>query len=214
MAKYDSIIFDLDGTLWNASIACAKGWNAALAKHGRNDIVISPQDMKLVAGKPFMDCVRTLIPGISAEFHADLIEAIDSGEKNTVEAEGGIAFEGVIDGIRDLAEWCPLFLVSNCQDWYLAAFWKHIAVASFFRASDCHGRSGVSKAEMIRSMATEYELLSPIYIGDTEGDERASRSAEVGFGHVEYGFGKARSPDVKFQSFSAIVDWYARQTTA
>lgn len=209
MVKYDSIIFDLDGTLWDASEACAKGWNAALAAHGRNDVVISSQDMKTVAGIPFPDCVRALIPDVSVESNGMLFEAIDSGEKSTVEVEGGVAFEGVVEGVKDLADRWPLFLVSNCQDWYLAAFWKHLAVESCFRASDCYGSSGVSKAEMIRAMVANYELLSPIYIGDTEGDEQASRSAEVGFGHVEYGFGDARSPDVKFESFGAIVDWFA-----
>ena len=114
-------------------------------------------------------------------------------------------------GTKALADRYPLFLISNCQDWYLAAFWKHIPVERYFRSSDCHGSSGVSKAEMIIDTVAKNGLQSPIYIGDTEWDERASESAEVGFGYAEYGFGEARNPDLRFQSFAAIVKWFAGQ---
>jgi len=34
MAGFDSIIFDLDGTLWDTSEACVVGWNNVLARNG------------------------------------------------------------------------------------------------------------------------------------------------------------------------------------
>jgi phosphoglycolate phosphatase len=34
LKQADSIIFDLDGTLWDAAEACAKAWNEALKQMG------------------------------------------------------------------------------------------------------------------------------------------------------------------------------------
>jgi phosphoglycolate phosphatase-like HAD superfamily hydrolase len=50
----DSIIFDLDGTLWSACEASAKGWTAALQELGY-DQTITPSDIGSVTGMPFDD---------------------------------------------------------------------------------------------------------------------------------------------------------------
>lgn len=210
MNEHESIIFDMDGTLWNASESSAKGWNAALASYGLSGIVITPRHMESVAGLPLNECVRALITDESAASDPHLLETIDAHEKITVEDAGGTPFEGVVEGIEALAARYPLFLVSNCQDWYLAAFWRHVPVERFFRASLCHGATGASKAEMIGRTVDAHRLRNSIYIGDTDGDERAARAAGIGFGFAEYGFGKARRPDLRFRSFSHIVDWFAK----
>ncbi|PCJ42544.1 MAG: hypothetical protein COA71_03260 [SAR86 cluster bacterium] len=207
MNRYDSIIFDLDGTLWNASSASAKGWNSGLASFGFNNIAISPQDMDAVSGKPFLECVEALLSKYSVSLDEKLINAMNAHEKVFIEGEGGDLYEGVIGGLKTLSKTCPLFLISNCQDWYLDAFWKHFSVKSYFQSSDCNGRAGVLKAEMIASMVNKYELNKPIYIGDTKGDEQASEAARVDFGFAEYGFGKAENPTVRFKSFRSIIDW-------
>jgi beta-phosphoglucomutase-like phosphatase (HAD superfamily) len=51
---YDAIIFDVDGTLWNASQASAEGWNRGLAKLGC-DRTITARDVERVPRRPFED---------------------------------------------------------------------------------------------------------------------------------------------------------------
>ncbi len=113
MAKYDSIIFDLDGTLWNASKASTSGWNAALKSYGLHDTVISEQDMESVTGRPFLDCAKMLLPDVLVTENEELVEAISLNEKVAVESVGGIAYESVIDSIENLAKRYPLFLVAT-----------------------------------------------------------------------------------------------------
>ncbi len=214
VAKYDSIIFDLDGTLWNASKASTSGWNAALKSYGLHDIVISEQDMESVTGRPFLDCAKMLLPDVLITENEELVEAINSNEKIAVESEGGIAYEGVIDRVETLAKIYPLFLVSNCQDWYLNAFWNLIPIGDFFRSSNCYGRSRISKAEMIGDIVDEFGLCKSIYIGDTEGDKQASELAGIDFGYVAYGFGKVEDPTLKFRTFGELVDWFTNSSAA
>jgi phosphoglycolate phosphatase len=50
METYDSIIFDLDGTLWDASEACANAWNIALL----TGLSVKPDDIRGVSGLLFL----------------------------------------------------------------------------------------------------------------------------------------------------------------
>jgi len=205
--RYDAIIFDLDGTLWDASQASSKGWNAALKTYG---IVpsVSPDDIRRVSGKPFAACVETVFSHSLVADTAQVVRALESSERSCVEADGGGAYEGVLDGIQLLASHYSLFLVSNCQHWYLESFWKHVPLQRFFMGWDCHGRCGASKAEMIKGIVHGHEFGEPIYIGDTAGDQQASDAAGVDFGYASYGFGCTVDPTVTFASFGGLVAWF------
>ena len=208
VARYDAIIFDLDGTLWDASESSAMGWEAGLRSADMRDLRISSRDIQSVSGQPFPDCVATLLPGLSLPEHEGLVDAIDANERLVVESQGGVAYEGVVAGMGVLAERYPLFLVSNCQEWYLAAFWKHVPIERFFRATDCFGKSGVQKAQMIMGTVARYGLRRPIYVGDTEGDRQAAEAAKVDFGYAAYGFGDVRHSAVEFATFENLVQWF------
>lgn len=208
MSKYDTILFDLDGTLWDASIASASGWNSALKALDISEVNVSPQDIRKVSGKTFIECIKALFSDISAIDSTDLIQAIDSYEKSSVVACGGKLYPGVTEGLKYLASHYELFLASNCQDWYLDAFWKHASVIELFRASDCHGKSGIPKSEMIERIIKQFACEDPIYVGDTSGDEKAAYSAKVDFAFVTYGFGEATNPNAVFQSFEDLIAWF------
>lgn len=70
--NHDAIVFDIDGTLWNACSASAKGWNAGLAKLGI-DKQVSPEHIERVAGYPFETCVDLILPGIR-DFNGQCVE--------------------------------------------------------------------------------------------------------------------------------------------
>lgn len=204
MNYYDAIIFDLDGTLWDASEASAVGWNKALAQFGHT---VSASDIQSVSGKPLEECVRTLLPTASGALHTDALAMIDEYERSSIEEHGGRTYEGVAQGLAGLAEYYRLFLVSNCQQWYLECFWKHSKSQIFFAGWDCHGVSRQPKASMIKGTAGTHNLQRAIYVGDTASDELAARVAEVDFGYAAYGFGKADAANIVFNSFSELVAW-------
>ena len=49
--EFDSIIFDLDGTLWNCSENCTKAWNIVLDSMPEIGIHLETEDLRSVMGK-------------------------------------------------------------------------------------------------------------------------------------------------------------------
>jgi len=208
MKKYDAIIFDLDGTLWDASNATAAGWNVALVDQGLSELQITADQVRGISGLPFDECIIRLFGHVDQVDSRKLTAVIDVEEKRVVEAMGGTLFEGVKRGIEALAKEYQLFLVSNCQNWYLESFWAHSGIKKFFQGEDCFGLSGKPKAEMIKRISDQYSLKQSIYIGDTHWDQQAAHTAGVDYVQVNYGFGQAIKPEFSFSNFTQLVSWF------
>lgn len=72
--RYDSILFDLDGTLWDSTDAVAASWEEALA--GVPDIEGPPTRAQLegVMGMTAEDLMAKLYPHLSKERHMELFD--------------------------------------------------------------------------------------------------------------------------------------------
>jgi phosphoglycolate phosphatase len=208
--RHDGIIFDLDGTLWDGAETAAKGWGLALQSCGVRGVEVSADDIRSVAGQPFEVCVRTLFPGLPDSSGAEFLHALDAGERALFEAHGGRIFPGVAEGMELLSADHDLFIVSNCQQWYLECFWMQYSLRRHFASWDCHGASGAPKSEMIERIVDRYGVMNPIYIGDTEGDRQAADAAGVDFGYASFGFGRVAAPAPAFASFGELVAWFGR----
>ncbi|NCC43201.1 MAG: HAD family hydrolase [Clostridia bacterium] len=88
-----------------------------------------------------------------------------------------------------------LFIVSNCQAGYIEVFLKSSGFGQYFEGHLCPGDTGNAKADNIRQIIRDYKLASPVYVGDTDGDHRATKSAGIPFVFAAYGFGSVCSPD-------------------
>lgn len=110
--KYDSIIFDLDGTLWNTLSSCTDGWNDGLKSLGIPKS-ITTNDLKSVVGNPWNICAEMLFP-VFAKYFNNLFETLDFYEQKAIKAAGGHFYDGMIDSIGTLSKIYKLFLVSNC----------------------------------------------------------------------------------------------------
>jgi phosphoglycolate phosphatase len=203
---YDALIFDLDGTLWDAAVASTQGWNLALAEMGVSSRV-TVDGIRSVSGNPFARCVEILLPGLCPLPEATL-RFLEDHERTGIETLAGVLYEGVSDGLRELAAAYPLFLVSNCPDWYLGEFFRVTGLGECFTGWDCHGSSGIGKSGMLLDMRERYRLAHAVYVGDTRGDQEATREAGMEFGFVCYGFGEASLPSLSFGSFSELVEHF------
>jgi phosphoglycolate phosphatase len=201
--KFDAIIFDIDGTLWDATNASARGWNNA-TKSLDIDKKITEKDIKKVIGAPFDICVEYTYPGLQKK-HPTLIEALNKHELDVIKKEGGDCYLGVKEGLEKLAKHYAIYLVSNCQGWYLSSFLEHCDIAQFISGMDCNGLSGLPKDQMLTRMKEKYAMEHPVYIGDTKGDESSAKKANMDFIHVSYGFGEADHYIAQCGSFDEIL---------
>lgn len=202
----DVLIFDLDGTLWDAAAASAEGWNAATARlraSGR----VTTEAIRAVAGKPTAECFRILLPEL-CPMAAEVAQVFDDCEREAVERLGGALYPGVPQGLSRLAARYRLFLVSNCLDWYLDVFFRVSGLRPCFTGWDCHGLSAEEKPTMIRRIVAGHSLSHPLYVGDTRGDQEAARQAGIGFVFARYGFGEATGDPLAFDSFPELAAYF------
>jgi phosphoglycolate phosphatase len=207
---FDAIIFDLDGTLWDASAVSAAAWDEAFSQLGLQHR-ITAQDVRRVSGLPFETCVATLCPEPSDVSMEALIRILDGVEKLAFQRTGGRLYDEVSQGIRLLASQYPLFIVSNCQTWYLESFLDVTGLRDCFRDYESHGRTGQPKSENIAAVVRRNGLENPVYIGDTAGDQAAAADSGVAFIHARYGFGRVEEPCRSFSSFAELTAYFTTQ---
>ena len=59
---YDSFIFDLDGTLWNATANVTKAWNVAVSKSRPNTPPLTEKDVTKIMGLTEKEIPKVLFP--------------------------------------------------------------------------------------------------------------------------------------------------------
>ena len=209
--SYDSIIFDLDGTLWDCAAASAAAANASYAEVGiakRVDVDF----IRSIAGKPVTECDEILLEDVPDAIQAQVARAFEVRELSEIEKTAESALlPGVRAGILSLYHKFPLFVVSNCSVPYLAAFQNYTSVGKLFTDCECYGRTYRPKGENIRDVILRNALKTPCYVGDTNGDEQAANLAQVPFFHAAYGFGTLNRPVQAFQSFTELTDFFLKK---
>jgi phosphoglycolate phosphatase len=201
----DAIIFDIDGTLWNACKATAKGLTMGLTKLGI-DKEITTSQVQEVAGNSFEKCMEILLPGLTAKYPT-LINTLHEYEIKNLKSEGGIFYDDVIEGIKRLAASHKIFIVSNCKEPYMELFLNFSKFKPILTGFDCNGMSGLPKNEMLTKMKKDYSLNNPVYIGDTDLDETSAKLANMDFIYAAYGFGKAVNNPLSFNSFTSLLEY-------
>jgi phosphoglycolate phosphatase len=183
--SFEAVGFDLDGTLWDASITSAEAGTKALAELGYENVTISPSDVRSVSGLPFVECAKSLLPQVPTNDFDRIVLGLDAAERELISNKGGRVFDDVFEELEELSHHRKLFLISNCQQWYLHSFLELNDCAKFFVGWACYGFPHESKSENLVYLKSKHALQNPLYIGDTRGDEEAARKASFAFGHVD-----------------------------
>ena len=203
----DSVVFDLDGTLWDTCATCAVGWNNVLRRHGIAFREITAEDIRGIMGLPHNECVRQIFGGLPEHQLALLTTETASEDNRLVAKMGGALYSGVEDGVARLSRRLPLFIVSNCQAGYIETFLGGNGMAKHFRDFECWGNTGLTKAGNLKRIVDRNALGSPVLVGDAPGDQSAAREGGVPFVYVDWGFGECHGADHRFSSFAALTEW-------
>lgn len=200
---FDSIIFDLDGTLWDSAGVVSGAWSEVLADYG---ISISVDDVKKVMGLQFQQIRRILIPQIPEEESIQIMNRCCQYECEKIREAGGNLFPGVLNTLGTLAMETPLFIVSNCQEGYIEAFLDFYGIRSNFQDYQFAGTVGRSKGENIKLITGRNGLKRPAYVGDTQTDADAAAEAGIPFIYAAYGFGSVKAYDMKIERINDLLE--------
>ena len=206
----DSLIFDMDGTLWDALDTYMRVWNAYLAVNDL-DIRLSRSEMQSWMGLEEGEFLERILPELSPVERKERYQEVVRLGYEMVPVYGGKIYEGVLEGLRLLSTRYPLFIVSNCPKDLIRHFMQFAQIDDLVTDSLAHGQNYRPKHENIRFLIKKHHLKLPIYIGDTQGDARQSQLAGIPFVYMEYGFGNAISYDQKFSRFADFTDYYMNQ---
>ena len=120
-----SIIFDLDGTLWDSTGCVCAIWNRVLNKYEDISLTITQEIVSKMMGKTMNEIGKTLFPNLTEERRQQIIADFGNEEVNYLSRKGAVLYEGLEETLKILSLDYNLYIVSNCQDGYERLFYMH-----------------------------------------------------------------------------------------
>lgn len=201
----DSIIFDVDGTLWDSRAVIAKAWNQVIKEHSKLKIEVSKEMLTPLFGKPIEEITDAILPNVPEEKKRKLESILVRYENEVLKEEPGVLYDGVKETIITLSKEYPLYLASNCFIGYIDVFLEVTNLKPYFKDFISYGDTGLSKGDNLLLLIEKHGLKDPIYIGDMQGDGDASKKANIPIVYAEYGFGKIENPDYVIYSPKELI---------
>lgn len=205
MPNFDSIIFDLDGTLWSTIDICVKSLAELKEKH--EDILydITAETVRNQMGQPFAENAKAYYGYLGNEKALQYAkEAFENNAQNLLKF-GGTLYPKTESTLKKLTKNCKLYIVSNCMEDYMQAFFYSSGLKKYFCDYESHGKTGLSKGENIKLVMERNNLINAIYVGDTMGDKTAADEARIPFAFASYGFGEVSEYDYKLNDIADLL---------
>ena len=202
----ESLIFDIDGTLWDSRQLVAEGYNIQLEKEGLSHLFVTAEDLRPLFGKVMTEIADVILATIDPKDRYDLMERCMKTENDYLFAnECRIGYPKVKETLAELAKKHRLFIVSNSEKGYPDLCMDKLGLRHLISGYLCFGDTGTSKGQTILRLMREHEISSCIYIGDTQGDLEACQEAGIPFIFAAYGLGQAESWDARIDSIEALL---------
>lgn len=205
----ESIIFDMDGTLWDSAENVAAAWNKAVS--GLSELSekrFSADDIRGVMGLTMDAIAARFFPDASEQTRAEILRRCCDIENDYLRVHGGGIYPDTAAATARLAKRFRLFIVSNCQAGYIEAFLDHYGLWEHITDRLCWGDNGLRKSENIRLIMQKNNVKPEraLYVGDTQTDRDSARAAGVKFAFASYGFGDVDGFDFKLNSLSELCE--------
>ena len=202
----DSIIFDLDGTLWDSTEAVLKAWSRVCENSKEIKNPITKEMLESVMGLQIYEIGNKLFPYLEEVRQTEILDLCCEEERKVLQIEGGMLYKDLESILETLSKDYPLFIVSNCQCGYIETFLEYHKLGKYFKDIECAGNTRLVKGENIKAVMKRNNLEHPVYVGDTEGDRAAAKLANIPFVYASYGFGNVDSYDYVLEKISDIVE--------
>jgi len=207
MQKPDSLIFDMDGTLWDAVDTYTESWNLVFKKLNIDRTIAREQVLERI-GWEGSKVIQAVLPEFDEERRKEIYNDVNNFRRQLLPQNGGRLYDGVFEGIRQLATKYQLFILSNCGRGIIRIFIDWADIDDYITDEIAYGVNNMPKAYNLKLLSDTHQLKAPVYIGDTSGDSEQSRLAGVPFVFVSYGFGKTDDYDLKFDDFHSLTAYF------
>ena len=205
--QYESLIFDIDGTLWDSRALVAEGYNAQLCKEGLDHLCVDAERLKTLFGKVMTEIADALFESLPQEERYPLLErCMENENRHLAESPCHIGYPGVKETLTELAKNHRLFIVSNSQCGYPELCIRKLGLEDLIRGHLCFGDTGTSKGQTILRLMREHNITSCAYVGDTQGDLDACREAGIPFIFAAFGFGSPDSCEARIEKFEDLLE--------
>ena len=185
-----SLIFDIDGTLWDSRALVAEGYNIQLRAEGYDHLCVDAEILRSLFGKVMTEIADAILAEIpESERYALMERCMETENRYLAENEYDIGYAGVKETLEELAKDYRLFIVSNAQCGYPELCMEKLGIAHLFEGHLCFGDTGTEKGETILELMRRHQITDAVYIGDTQGDYEATVVADIPFIWAAYGFG-------------------------
>lgn len=204
--RIEAIIFDMDGTLWNALNSYAHIWNVCMAESGLGGHVCADGLLRYMGysiDEIFKQGIISTPEGFDKEKFLRRLEEIEDSMMPTL---GGKLYSGVFNGLEELNKHFVLMLQSNCSKKGLVNFMNFTHTSHLFKDYLSWGMRPKPKCENIKLLMQRNGIRQAVYVGDTQSDCDQAHAAGVPFVHMTYGFGKCADADYVFSSFQSFVN--------
>ncbi|MBS1529029.1 MAG: HAD family hydrolase [Bacteroidetes bacterium] len=209
MQKPDSLIFDMDGTLWDAVDTYTASWNIVFAELGINKTIHREELAKMV-GWEGRKVLTAIMPDFDEETRQSIYARVNEVRREILPRNGGVLYEGVKEGLKQLAGKYKLFILSNCAKGVIRLFIDWAGINEHIVDEIAYGINQMPKHHNIKLLIERHDLKTPVYVGDTEGDGEQSRLAGIPFVFVSYGFGETDTHDFRFDNFTDLTNYFMR----
>ena len=200
------IIFDMDGTLWDASDVVVASWNIVLEQAPEETRLCTTEWMQQLMGKTVPDLEDSFLGYLPKERRHELMMECMMFENEYIAEHGGAIYPGFEETMALLQKDYSLSIVSNCQKGYIPAFFTAHDMQKYFDDYEENGRTGLVKADNIRLVMERNHLDEAVYVGDTMGDYNAAKDAGIPFIHSAYGYGEVPEGTPEIHSLSELPE--------
>ena len=205
--EFESLIFDIDGTLWDSRALVAAGYNAQLKEEGLERFCVDVEVLKTVFGKVMTEIADILFAELPEAERYPLLERCMAREGQTLHEDPcRIGYPGVRETLEQLHQKHRLFIVSNSQSGYPQLCMDKMGLNHLISGHLCFGDTGTCKGDTIKKLMQDHNITSACYVGDTMGDMEAADHAGIPFIYCAYGFGQAAHYWKKIDSFRQLLE--------
>ncbi len=199
------LIFDLDGTLWDATHQLLDSYNLTMQRLNLK-YKFTLNDVFSYMGLTPDETIKLMFSDLPYIKGKKIFDTIIDDEIEYLKLHPGKLYDNEWDVISNLSSKYSLFIVSNASKGYIENFLNGHNMNQYFKDHLCAGDTLKDKHENIKLIAKKHNLTDFIYIGDTLKDKVECDKIKAKFVHAAYGFGKIDGHKFKINSLTELPD--------